>query len=131
MADRLILLLAFVVTCLPARAGESLPDPTRPPTGLGTAPVGGAVGGGVPAEPEKPVLSSVIISVKGAPTAVIGGQVMHVGERLGEQRIVRITETAVVLSGARGQETILLTPAAEKKMRRPAPSADRGKGEKR
>lgn len=94
-----------------APAAESLPDPTRPPPGIGADAAKGAV-----AVELAPVLTSVIIPAKGVPLAVIGGKTVRPGERIGDQQVVRITENGVVLAGANGRETMLLTPAVEKKM---------------
>lgn len=112
MADRLSAHLAGALCLLvtAAQAVESLPDPTRPP-GVEAA----ASGTAVAAADLPPVLTGVIITAAG-PRAVIGGKALRVGERVGERKIVRITESAVVLSGAQGRETLLLTPGVEKKM---------------
>lgn len=110
------------------RAGEALPDPTRPPPGFGGEPAGKEAAAAIEAE-QSPKLTSVIIPAKGKPRAVIGGKILHVGDRVGELEILRIAETGVILGGPQGRETILLTPGIEKKMLRKVPSKGRSRVE--
>lgn len=117
-----VLLLAACTWALPATAQTSLADPTRPPAAFlspdGSAP---AVVTAVPL--------SRLTSVKlpqgrgGAPSAVIDGQLLRVGERLGEARLVRVSETQATLEGPDGRETLYLIPDINKK-----PAATRSAG---
>ena len=108
MADRLRrALLALCVLALPHAARAQLADPTRPPAGvLETAGEAGA--------PAGPVLQSVLIPKNGKPLAVIDGQLVRLGERYGESRLVKLSEREAVLDGPAGIERLRLTPDVEK-----------------
>jgi MSHA biogenesis protein MshK len=114
----------FVFILLASAAGavaaQSLPDPTRPPGAAHGAP-GGPVQGGNP-------LQSVIIPARGKPSAVINGEQVQVGGKVGEAQVVRITEAEVVLKGPEGVQTLRMTPDVEK---RPAASATTGKRDRK
>jgi len=102
-----VLLLGGVVM---AQSG-GLSDPTRPPTSMGVAPVDGL------AQDAGPVGLQTIIRRKGAkPLAVINGETVALGGKVGEQRVVKITETEVVLDGPSGREVLSMTPGVEKKL---------------
>lgn len=88
-------------------AFAQVPDPTRPADVL-VAPAGGggaAAGGGV---------QVVILRSGGKSVAVINGQHVEVGGKLGDRRVLNITENEVVLKGESGREVIKATPAIEK-----------------
>ena len=108
MADRLTrALLALLALALPLAAGAQIADPTRPPVGVPeTEGEAGAAAG--------PVLQSVLIPKAGRPLAVIDGQQVRLGERLGERRLVRLSEREAVLDGPLGIERLQLTPGVEK-----------------
>jgi hypothetical protein len=57
----------------------------------------------------------VIIPKKGKPSAVIDGQQVFVGQQIGDSRVLRISETEVVLKGAAGNETLKMFPDINKK----------------
>jgi MSHA biogenesis protein MshK len=102
---------AFLVASAWASIGHGqLADPTRPPVAL-TAPAPDA-----PAAEAASGLQSVIMRKNGKPAALINGEVVELGGKLGEARLVKISEDAVVLRGPQGEETLRLTPAAEKKV---------------
>ena len=100
-----IMAALFVANVAVAQA--NLPDPTRPPVGMTTPVAESADAGGA-------VLQSVMLPKKGKPIAVISGQPVRLGERLGERRLIRLSEKEAVLSGPDGEERLLLTPQAEK-----------------
>jgi MSHA biogenesis protein MshK len=85
---------------------QILNDPTRPPAGINAADAAdGAAARG-------PVLQSVKIS----PTersAIIGGEVVKLGAKYGEARVIRITENEVVLRSASGTEILRMYPGVE------------------
>lgn len=93
------LLLVFALPCL---AGN-LPDPTRP---AGEAAAGDEVSAG-------PVLQSVLIS-PGRRSAIISGERVTVGSRYGDAKVVRITESEVVLKSGNEVQTLKLFPAVGK-----------------
>lgn len=101
------LLLAGFVGVAPALA--QVPDPTRPAGALATQ---GLVGGVV--VPVESGVQTVILRPKGKSAAVIGGQYVEVGGKLGDKRVVKITESEVVLQGEGGREIMKVTPDIEK-----------------
>ncbi|WP_162888711.1 MSHA biogenesis protein MshK [Dechloromonas sp. HYN0024] len=88
-------------------------DPTRPPA-TWLMPVDeakpGEEGGGTFR------LQSVLIAQGRRPVAVIGGQTVALGGRVGEATLVRLTEREAVLKGADGVTHLFLTPDVEKQM---------------
>ena len=96
---------------------QGLVDPTRPPQ----AAEGGAASGADAAAPSTQ-LQSVLIS-SGRRVAVINGKPVAVGERYGEARVARITETEVVLRTGDQIEVLKLFPGVEKTSRRPEKGA--------
>ena len=129
MADRLMRALLALALALPLAAGAQIADPTRPPVGVAeTADDAGAVAG--------PVLQSVLIPKNGRPLAVIDGHQVRLGERLGERRLVRLSEREAVLDGPLGIERLQLTPGVEKtnvvaKKATKTPARGRAQGEGR
>lgn len=107
-----------------AGAQPGLPDPTRPP--LVARPAASISA----SESSVPVLQSVLIA-RDRRSAVISGETVTVGQRYGGARVVRITETEVVLKGNDGVTTLKLFPEVDKQVRhggpRPAPAAETGK----
>jgi hypothetical protein len=101
-------------------AQGALPDPTRPPAGLQTE--GGA--SSAPAAAEALVLQSVLLNAGRKPAAVISGQIVQLGDLVGELRLASITEHAVQLRGSQGTTTLTLNPDVQKQARpkRPEPS---------
>ncbi|MBI4190030.1 MAG: MSHA biogenesis protein MshK [Betaproteobacteria bacterium] len=95
---------------------QVLNDPTRPPAIFFSGATGEA--GAVAA----PLLQSVMIS----PTersAIIGGERVKQGGKYGDARVIRITESEVVLRSASGTETLRMYPDIEMKLVKPAPAA--------
>ena len=119
MASRLRLILAAVQVCgvwaclapapvsAQAQTQTPLADPTRPPAGvLDPATAEDTAGGRV--------LQSVLIPRQGKPLAVIDGQLVRLGQRYGDARLIRVNEREVVLDGPEGIERLQLTPGIEK-----------------
>jgi MSHA biogenesis protein MshK len=106
MAERLMLVLALFAAALPGFA-QGLSDPTRPPSANAAA---------ADAAPEAPgaQLQSVLISPHRR-LAVINGQTVSVGAKVGDATLVRIAETSVVLKRGDTLETLPLLPGLEKK----------------
>lgn len=119
MADRLrpalqtALSLALCTLTGGTQAQTLLPDPTRPPAGI-SAPMPDAGQSGPSGQIAGPLLQSVMIPKKGKPVAVIGGQQVRLGQRVGQSRLIRLTEREAVLEGPAGIERLLLTPGIEK-----------------
>jgi len=117
---RALLLLALCGTNALAQS-EPLADPTRPPT------VGVESSVAMATKPG-PRLQSVLISPSRR-VAVINGSAVGVGGKVGDATVASISEGAVVLVHAnRRRETLQLITAVDKKERRTAAEAARGKG---
>ncbi|MGH6782715.1 MAG: hypothetical protein ACREB5_11505 [Sphingomonadaceae bacterium] len=107
----LALLLAQTMLVTGAVAAQGLVDPTRPPH-LGAAPVGvGATGDGPPGAYR---LETVILS-PGRKLAVINGTLVPLGGKIGEGRLVRVTESGVVIRTGDAVETLQFHPGLEKR----------------
>lgn len=86
-----------------------VPDPTRPPDAFLTP------GGDGVAAPHESGVQTVILRPRGRKSAaVINGQYVEVGGMVGDKRVLKITETEVVLTGENGREVIKVMPAIEK-----------------
>ena len=111
---------ALLIAALASAAAQAAPfaDPTRPPNASETGSGGqGAVAG--------PRLESVLIAPDRR-IAVISGQPVSLGGKYGEARVVRISESEVVLQNGDQRETLKLFPEVEKKsIRTRARRADR------
>lgn len=105
--NKLIFLL--IVPCAAVTAGaQGLTDPTRPPGVLSGPAIDGAAGGG-------PVLQSVMLS-PGRKVAVISGKMVVLGGRYGSARLVKLTESEVVLKDGAETTVLKLFPLVEKRM---------------
>jgi MSHA biogenesis protein MshK len=117
--NRVIRYAALAAAFLAAGAqAQSLNDPTRPP-GAGAMQQGGQ--DEVPAGRQ---LQSVLLS-GGRKLAVIDGTMVPLGGMLGDARVVKITETEVVLKTGEETETLKMYPSVEKQ------SVKRGAGRAR
>lgn len=90
-------------------------DPTRPPANLLVPEPAPGADGTDPASAElaQSGLQSVILREGAKPMAIINGQAVSLGGRVGDARLVSLTETAAVLQGPNGKEVIRLTPHVE------------------
>ena len=106
-AALVVLLLGGVI---PA-AAENLSDPTKPwaykPQAAGDA-------GAAAAAVKTPALSSTMISPERR-IAVIDGQIVQEGDRLGSKKVIAIEAGLVRLRGPQGNSTLTLLPAPIKK----------------
>ena len=59
-------------------------------------------------------MQTVILRRGGKSGAVINGQYVVVGDKFGDKRVLKISESEVVLEGESGREVIKATPAIEK-----------------
>lgn len=106
----------FALFECPARA-ESLPDPTRPPSEFEAPAAGGAT------VPGGPLLQSVLISPRHK-AAIISGETVTLGGRYGSARVVKISESGVVLNEGGSLQTLKLFPGVEKTMSQIGEAAD-------
>lgn len=100
-------LLALI---FPAAAGlAQVPDPTRPPDNLVDA------SGAAAASPAAGV-QAVFLRQGAKPAALVNGEYVVQGGMLGDRRVLKITETEVVLRDSGGQKEVMKVIAdAEKK----------------
>jgi hypothetical protein len=89
-------------------AAPVLDDPTRPPPGLRTGSGARAQGDGAL------VLQSVIISESNR-SAIINGEHVMLGGRIGPARLVKVSEGAVVLLVGTSQRRLELIPGVHKR----------------
>jgi MSHA biogenesis protein MshK len=82
-------------------------DPTRPPAAFDRTQ-------DVAASRAAPVLQSVLIG-SGRSEAIINGQTVKLGEKFGDARVIRITDTEVVLQTGKDLQTLRLFPSIEKR----------------
>ena len=110
-------LLAFGIAAGVAgqACGQPLPDPTRPPDAF-RPPLGST-----PAAPSAPRFASlpVVILSSDRQQVTINGQTVKLGGRIGDAKVIRISDTEVVLQSAEGIESIRFYGAAEKKVLKP------------
>ncbi len=94
---------------------EPLRDPTRPPGSSEYAP-GQADSG----------LQSIVRREGQKPRALINGELLSLGDKVGNQRLIAIKEDSVVLRDEQGNREILqLTPAVSKTYAKPNSPASR------
>jgi hypothetical protein len=123
-------LAAVLLACvLQAQAQQAQPqaqlvDPTRPrmamQPGVVTTP---ARSDGVTAPRAWPTLQSVQTPTRGEASAMIDGQIFHVGERVGEATLTAIGAQGIVLRTAHYEQHISLTPGIAKTASATVPSA--------
>lgn len=114
-------LLAAALLPVAIAAAQEPADPTRPPT----APLAGAAG----RMEDGPVLQWVYLSPSRT-EAMVSGKIVHVGERVGNAQVLKISESSVVLRSPSGLRTLSLYPGMEKRYgegRQPSTSGDRSK----
>jgi MSHA biogenesis protein MshK len=92
---------------------QVMTDPTRPPPGV-YAPESADKAAGAP------VLQSVMITPT-ARSAIIGGEEVKLGAKFGDARVIKITESEVVLRTTGGTETLKMYPGVEMKAVQPPP----------
>ncbi len=116
MTGRCLSAVLLLPCLLAGTALAQLADPTRPANAALAPDLPGAVGA-----PLESGVQTVILRPNGKSAAVINGKYYLVGEMLGDKRIVRISESEVVLKAENGREVIKVTPAIEKQQtKRPA-----------
>jgi hypothetical protein len=107
--ELLIVILAGSIGAGTVQVQAQVQDPTRP-AGAQAAP---EAGGGTSAPVESGV-QTVILRPGGKSAAVINGQYVLVGGKFGDKRVLKITESEIVLKGEGGREVIKVMPSIEK-----------------
>ncbi len=88
---------------------QALIDPTRPPSAVATEDT--AMG---QISTTGPVVQSVLISSRRV-EAIISGQTVKVGDKVGDAKVVKITENEVVLRNGKDSQELKLFPNIEKR----------------
>jgi MSHA biogenesis protein MshK len=91
-------LAACALTLQGAARAEVLADPTRPPNAADMNATGSA-----------PLLQSIKFSPSGA-TAMVNGRLLRVGDRLDDSKVMKITETELVLARHGALQTLRIFP---------------------
>ena len=114
----------LLACCVHAQAQTQLVDPTRPRTTAAPVAVSAPARSGDDAAPRAwPKLQSVQIQAQGEASAMIDGNVVRVGERVGEATLTAISAQSIVLRTARYEQHISLTPGIAKTASTNAPMA--------
>ena len=123
MRRRLLRAILAIGTAAAAAGGtfaQTLSDPTKPPSGFSAE--GGAA---LAAEPGAMlVLQSVLIGDT-ARSAIISGEHVLLGQKIGGSRLVKVGETEVVLLEGKARRTLKLFPAVDKRAAGTARPPDR------
>jgi MSHA biogenesis protein MshK len=100
--------LAAAIAAMPFAIAQAqvLIDPTRPPMAI-------AKPGAVEEAPPATQLQSILISSRRR-VAVINGNTVALGDMVGDARVVKITETEVVLKTGEETEVLKMYPGMEK-----------------
>ena len=106
LTRKLLALMALFAAFGTSYAADVLQDPTRPPPGLYT-------GEGDSAQTGEPILQSVFISPRHR-SAIISGQAVVVGDKVGTAQVVAIRDQEVVLREGKDLQTLRLFPNLEK-----------------
>jgi MSHA biogenesis protein MshK len=117
IVTRLIACL-LLMCCTGNLQARELPDPTRP----ATAALGNGAGAGTAAAPEQ--LQSVLIGRSGRRVAIISGQMLRVGDKLGGAILIGISENSVLLKNGRKQHVLTLFPAPLERSLSAVPGAE-------
>jgi MSHA biogenesis protein MshK len=103
--------LLALLSLVPFGTALAASDPTRPPASwLSPSEAPAGVAG------KSLRLQSVLMPQRGRPVAIIGGQTVALGERVGDARLIRLTEREAVLQGPDGVTRLYLTPDVDKRM---------------
>lgn len=105
----------FAFAQKPTSSSHGMADPTRPPAELTTPFDSAAVGDGKSVAASGG-LQTVILRKGVKPMAVINGETVWLGGKLGDARLVRLSETEAELDGPNGKEIMRITPSVEKKI---------------
>lgn len=106
VTDLRMLLTALLLCATQMATAEPLPDPTRPAIDLSAA---SGAGGAAPAEAAPQGLQSIIVS-QHYRAAIINGETVVLGGKIGDSTLVEVRETSVVLQNAQGRRVMELFP---------------------
>ncbi|GEM_PF-2477467 len=114
-ADTAVMIVCGValIAAMTVAHAQSLPDPTRPPASVDKPPA--ATDAAAAGEAAAAVgFQTVVLRAGAKPTAVINGEVVMLGGRVGDATVIRISEDSVTLKSSTGKETLELIPGVKK-----------------
>jgi hypothetical protein len=105
-AVKMLVCVAVFLAWGSAALAQSLSDPTQPPAALN------GPGAETTLAPSAPQLQSILVSREagGRRVAVINGEMVRQGAKIGDAVVERVGETEVVLRRGRHRETLKLFP---------------------
>jgi hypothetical protein len=104
-----------------AASAQALSDPTKPPSGFYAG--ASAIGIARPGEPGGGLILQSVLIHPDTSSAIISGEHVQLGQKLGTMRLVKVAETEVVLLDGAERRTLKLFPGVEK---RPAVARETG-----
>ncbi len=117
-ALNLVRLAGLALLCLGSASlrAQSLADPTRPPAALAPAASAATAGPAASAPPTRePALQALRLGPDLAPSALVDGRLLRVGDRLGALRVQAIAAEGVLLQKPEGgSQWLRLNPAVRK-----------------
>src|SRR5450631_1346791 len=107
---KILFAVGLLYASAPVFAFEALPDPTKPAVDIPYETDPNKVGGSeaLPV-PKKEGLQSIIISPQHR-AAVINGETVVLGKKIGDATLVEVRENSVVLQGPQGRRVMELFP---------------------
>ena len=112
---KLLFMAGLLCNGLPVLAAEQLPDPTKPAVDIRYETDANKVGvAEAPPVVKKAGLQSIIISPKFR-AAIINGETVALGNKIGDATLVEVRENSVVLQGAEGKRVLELFPGVHLK----------------
>jgi len=108
VTDLRMLLAVLLLGATEIALAETLPDPTRPAIDLGAG-AGGQASAAAPVEAVPHGLQSIIISPQYR-AAIINGETVRLGGKVGNSTLVEVRENSVVLQSAQGRRVLELFP---------------------
>ena len=116
-----LLVAFFSIAGLPGNGhAEDFPDPTRPPVIVSSPESAGAASDG------ELVLQSIYISSRKR-SAIISGMPVELGQKVGDARLVKVSEGEVVLQSGSDKRTLKLFPDVGKRFKQLQPKSRLGK----
>lgn len=110
--NRCLSYAVFLVLMSVSGFGLAASDPTQPPAAWSSSSSDTVS----PDDGNSMRLQSVMLPQRGRGVAVIGGVTVALGGRLGEAKLVRLSEREAVLEGPDGVTHLYLTPNVDKQM---------------
>ncbi|MDO9273829.1 MAG: hypothetical protein Q7T94_12530 [Rugosibacter sp.] len=102
--------IAIAISLLSLSAVAQVADPMRP----ADMPIADGSSSSLSADNSSGLQAIIVRPDKKRSTALIAGQTVRLGSKVGEKRVVKIIENQVTLQGDDGPEVLRLTPSIQK-----------------